>query len=169
MGELEALRSLNHINIVHLYDWKLTPIFLYIFIELCSEGSLNAFIRNMGTLLIEMTVSFMKQITSGIRCLHDNNVMHRDVKPDNILVHKEHGDYVIKITDLGFAKRVPDTSAVVSASGAGTLDWMAPDIYPGEDEHVRYSRAADIFSLGLVFLSLIEHVPGNILQARKGM
>ena len=77
--------------------------------------------------------------------------------------------YVIKITDLGVSKRVSDMSAITQATLIGTGNWMAPEIYPDKDKHTKYSSAADIFSLGLLFLSIVEHNPGQKLQARKGM
>ena len=122
----------------------------------------------MKTLLLDLKISFLKQLASAVKYLHEQQFVHRDIKPDNILVHKEGDAYAIKLTDLGFARRFPATSGAVSATGAGTQDWQAPEILPGEDEHVRYDYGVDIYSLGLVFLSLAEHQPGHPLVAKKG-
>ena len=168
IGEIQKLISVRHKNIVEVLDSHLTTDVLYIVMELCEEGSLNAFILKQRKLPQTIRTSFVKQMTSGIQCLHDNNIIHRDIKPDNLLVKKEHGGYVIKVTDLGLAKRVPDVSALASASGVGTPDWMAPDIFPNLEDRVKYGKAADVFSLGLVFLAMVNHVPGKKLMPIKG-
>ena len=167
MNELEALNAINHPNIVRFYDSVLTKFFLYIFLEYCIEGSLSDFVDKVGNLLLKMKVLFMKQMAAGVQCLHLNHFWHRDLKPENILVQVEEHQYIVKLTDFGIAKKVTHASAVGIASSVGTESWMAPEVYP-EDGYARYSSSADIFSLGLVFLSLLEHVAGKSLQALKG-
>ena len=167
-NEVEVLKSIKHRNVVRLFDSEVTKLFLYIFLEFCSGGSLIDFVERMGSLLVKMKVSFMQQMSSGIQCLHLNHLLHRDLKPENILVQVEEAEYVIKITDLGLAKRASHASAVATASYAGTESWMAPEIYP-QDGYAKYSSSADIFSLGLIFLSLLEHAAGKSLKALTGM
>ena len=170
-GEIKALEELDHDNIVKLYDWKRRGPYMYLFMELCLEGNLNDYVLKMKELSQIRSFRFMQQIASALEYLHSKNVIHRDIKPGNILVtkHVESKECVIKVTDFGTAREIPSSSAPMTLTLWGSPNWMAPEVYPDKDGRVHYNNQSDTFSSGVLYLSLVDHEKGKPLKARKGM
>ena len=165
-NEMEILKSLDHSNVIKLYHSEQKARYLYMFIELCEKGDLNKFIKEELSLSKELSFRFILNTADALMYLHGHDpvIIHRDIKPDNLLVHGDaNSNYCIKITDFAFSKRAPQASTYV-----GSPDWMAPEVRPDEHGHIRYNKETDIFSAGLVFLSLVDHKHGDLFVVFDG-
>jgi len=134
--EIRALRSLKCTNVVRLHDVKRFQSKIYIFMEFCNQGDLRTFIMK-NDLSEDEVLYYFSQIINGFRHIHKKKIIHRDVKPENILINNN----VIKIADFGFAKKV---NGETNTSFKGTPLTMSPQILEG----VNYSDKTDIYSLG---------------------
>jgi serine/threonine protein kinase len=92
----------------------------------------------------------MLQIVSGLNYLHENNLMHRDLKPENIFITKEKDEYCLKIGDFGLATEASEDEDHKTV--CGTLNFMSPEVASSKP----YNFPSDIFSLGVVFYSLLS-------------
>ena len=166
INEIEILKSLDHKNVIKIYHSEERGRYLYVFLELCRNKDLNKFIKEKKFLSKEQTFRFILHISEALVYLHEHDpvIIHRDVKPDNLLVHGD-GDqnYSIKLTDFAFSKRAPQASTYV-----GSPNWMAPEVRPDKDGNIRYNQQTDTFSAGLVFLSVIDHKTGRLFIAFDG-
>ena len=175
-NELNILRSLNHPNIVHLEDLKVDNKYYYIVMEYINGGSLTDCLknyqkRNNGKSFPEEIVQYlMRQIVDAVKYLHDKNIIHRDLKLDNIMV-SFNNDYdknnlimlnsTIKIIDFGLAIELTQNNNVAS-SVLGTPRNMAPVILKEfvkskkgyNMEHISYDQKVDIWSLGTICYEL---------------
>lgn len=122
--------------------------------ELCDAGDLvNYFTENCPPLTVR--IDLMEQASKGLLHLHSQNppVVHRDIKPQNMLLRREGPKLVVKIADFGFARPV---EASRLETFCGTLTYIAPDVLPDvQTEIVSYTRDCDIFSLGLMFQAML--------------
>jgi calcium-dependent protein kinase len=169
-NEIEILKSINHDNVIKLYDSERDDRFLYLFLELCKKGDLNKFIVEKKFLTKEQGFRFLVHISDALAYLHEHvpAIVHRDVKPDNMLVHgDDDANYKIKITDFSFSKRSSRVAAVFSTT-VGTPQWMAPEVLPSKGGRVSYDMCTDVFSAGLVFLAIIDHEHGKLFVAFTG-
>lgn len=148
--EIKILKKLNHQNIVQYYGSQTQNQFVKIYLEFVDMGSITSLIKTYGNLKTQTVANFTKQILDGLEYLHFHNIIHRDIKGDNIFVSNEG---VIKLGDFGSAKKVDKHSFVKSV--IGTVCWMAPEILEGNG----YGRAADIWSLGCTVYEMLMGVP----------
>ena len=92
-------------------------------------------------------IDVLRQVAEGLRYLHSNNLVHRDVKPMNVLVRPQGGGFVAKLSDLEFAKELGSSGgAQASTFAGGTQDWQAPEVFMKQAN----TKGSDVFSLGLV-------------------
>ena len=108
----------------------------------------------------------MRETASAIHHLHNHSpqIIHRDIKPQNILMTDIGGKHVAKLSDFGFAK-LYDHSHSGSAcytSNKGTTCYMAPEFFIYEEGELAYSASVDVFSLGLVYFAIKEYSPNNM-------
>ncbi|CAD8050160.1 unnamed protein product [Paramecium primaurelia] len=135
--EICALKLLKHPNIVKLYDVKKLQNVIYMVMELCNEKSLSEFIKeNKDITEPEIRYKF-GEVLNGFKYLRSKQIIHRDVKPENILIRKG----VLKIADFGFAKQ--HNSKTQLHSYLGTRATIAPQVILGD-----YTDKCDIWSLG---------------------
>ncbi len=137
---------------------------LYIFTEFCAYGDLSRFIKDhlkdLSTLPSReflIKCQLMCQISNGLEYLHTNNMAHRDMKPQNILVQKIYGNIPqVKIADYGLSKFIPSDGEATSAmqSNVGTNAFKSPQFW---GINIRYHRSADIFSTGVTFLAMSQY------------
>ncbi|XP_077969777.1 uncharacterized protein LOC120331566 [Styela clava] len=139
----------HHQNVANIIDsgiYHLGPVeHIFIAMELCGPETLNSFIKN--TLRTQYIKKILKQqLVNAIAHIHRNNVIHRDLKPDNILVSED--GMQLKVIDFGLSKEMKPGHSVTKASalGIGTDGWRAPETY--SDNVI--SKQADVFSLALV-------------------
>ena len=149
MAEIELLRSLNHPKIVQYITYLATARTLSIVMEFVENGSLLRIVKKFGRLPENLAAVYISQVLEGLKFLHDQGVVHRDIKCANILVTKT-GD--IKIADFGIASKLNDQSGV---DVMGTPYWMAPEVI----ELNGASYASDIWSVGCTVLELLVGQP----------
>ena len=167
------MKSTCHENIVRLFHSEFKEPFLFLIMEFCDGKDLNNFVKNR-TVSQDECVKFIQDIAKGVRHLHRKNIIHRDIKPSNVLVKSdERSDSTLKLSDLGLAKSIPDSSGPVTNTGlVGTAGWQAPEVLrvaEGTESKYHYDCPADVFSSGLVCLTLVTHRVGENLDPLRGM
>ncbi|RLN15449.1 hypothetical protein C2845_PM02G01410 [Panicum miliaceum] len=144
--EIALLSQFEHENIVQYYGTDKEESKLYIFIELVTQGSLSSLYQKYK--LRESQVSaYTRQILNGLLYLHERNVVHRDIKCANILVHANGS---VKLADFGLAKEMSKINMLRSCKGS--VYWMAPEVI---NPKKMYGPSADIWSLGCTVLEML--------------
>lgn len=163
--ELQILRKLHHPNIVALKSFYEDMDNYYLVMELVPGGDLMDFVAANGAIGEDATQVITKQILEGISYVHKLGILHRDLKPDNILIMQD-DPILVKITDFGLAK-ISD-NATFMKTFCGTLAYVAPEVITGkfdssqDSSRANYSSLVDIWSLGcLVYVLLTSHLPFN--------
>ncbi|GAA5994677.1 uncharacterized protein JCM10292_002207 [Rhodotorula paludigena] len=149
MSEIDLLKNLHHPNIVQYRGYARTSTSLYIILEYCENGSLSAIIKKFGRIPESLVGLYTLQVLQGLQYLHDQGVIHRDIKGSNILATKEGN---IKLADFGVATVAggPADSAVV-----GSPYWMAPEVV----DQTGATLSSDIWSLGALVVELLTGKP----------
>ena len=150
LREAKICARLQHQNIVAIHDVVTVPGRGYIIMEFIEGCSLESLLET-GRLPLSTAIRVISQLASALDYAHARDVVHRDVKPSNILVSPSHHAWV---TDFGIAKSELSTSLTVAGGLTGTPDYMSPEHAKGEDVDAR----SDLFSLGCV---LFESVVGE--------
>lgn len=114
-SEISLLRKLNHENIVKYHDTIKTQQCLYIVLEYMENGSLAQFLRKFGSLSETLVAMYVTQVLRGLAYLHEQGVLHRDIKGANILTTK---DGLVKLADFGVAVKLSDTQKSNSVVGS---------------------------------------------------
>ncbi|KWU43305.1 kinase-like protein [Rhodotorula sp. JG-1b] len=158
MSEIDLLKNLHHPNIVQYRGYHRTASSLYIVLEYCENGSLAALVRKFGRIPESLVGLYVLQVLHGLQYLHEQGVIHRDIKGSNILATKEGS---IKLADFGVATRVAGSSSTTNSSEAqmavvGSPYWMAPEVV---DQSAGASPASDIWSLGALVIELLTSKP----------
>ncbi|HFI0462826.1 TPA: Stk1 family PASTA domain-containing Ser/Thr kinase [Streptococcus suis] len=153
--EAMSASQLLHHNIVEVYDVDETEQQQYIVMEYVKGTDLKSFIHQHAPLSLELTVSIMSQILSAIEIAHRNNIIHRDIKPQNILITDQNE---VKITDFGIAIALSDTSITQTNTLLGSVHYLSPEQARGSNATTK----SDIYALGVVLYELITgSVPFN--------
>ena len=175
LNEINVLKQLNHPNIIKLEEVKQTKDYYYIVTEYVNGGNLSNFlekyIKKFGKTFSEEIVQYlMKQIVSGIKHFHDKNIIHRDLKLENIMLNFDNQNDIdnynimkakVKIIDFGFSIMLNDGELAKTA--IGTFPNMAPQIltkyYRKQNSNlIGYDKSVDIWSLGTIcYEMLIGH------------
>jgi serine/threonine protein kinase len=145
------MATLNHPNIVSVIDYgEAGPDYLYIVMELVDGADLMEVIRS-GGMTQEMAILLLPQICDALQFAHDHGIIHRDIKPGNIMLTR---DGRVKIADFGLAKRHDVESSFLTKSGAGmgTPAYAAPEQLVAEEA---IDHRADIYALGVMIYQMI--------------
>lgn len=203
--EIQILKSMKHPHIVGLLDYKQTTSYFHLVMDYCSMGDLSYFIRRRNNLVKShpvissllhrypspegshglnevLVLHFLRQLSSALRFLRDKSLVHRDIKPQNLLlcppVHSKQefidGEFVgmwelpiLKIADFGFARFLPSTSMAETLCGSPL--YMAPEILRYE----KYNAKADLWSVGAVLYEMTVGKPpfkaGNHIELLKNI
>ncbi|KAL5267684.1 hypothetical protein ACHWQZ_G004656 [Mnemiopsis leidyi] len=157
--EVKLLKCLKHANIIRYYGTCLQDNCVNIFMEYIDGGSLAGRIKKLGTLPERMIQNFAYQLLDALKYIHAKNIVHRDIKGQNILVTK---DDKIKLIDFGCGKRLRRSiqNADALKSMRGTPYWMSPEVITGNGHGIK----SDIWSLSCtVFEMLSGHPPWHTL------
>ncbi len=146
--EAQSATSLNHPNIVNIYDVGEEDDIYYIVMEHVDGQTLKQYIQEHSPLRVEEAIEIMKQLTSAITHAHQNHIVHRDIKPHNILIDREGN---VKITDFGIAMALSATSITQTNSVLGSVHYLSPEQARGG----MANKKSDIYSLGIVMFELL--------------
>ena len=147
-SEAQAAASLSHPNIVSIYDVGNEDNIYYIVMELVRGKTLKQIITEEGALPWKWSVNIAMQIASALETAHKNNIVHRDIKPHNIIITE---DGVAKVTDFGIAKAVSNSTITAFGTTIGSVHYFSP-------EHARggfTDEKSDIYSLGVVMYEML--------------
>ncbi|XP_051888172.1 LOW QUALITY PROTEIN: serine/threonine-protein kinase ULK1 [Pristis pectinata] len=148
--EIKILKELKHDNIVALYDFQEMANSVYLVMEYCNGGDLADYLQSKGTLSEDTIRLFLQQIVGAMKMLHSKGVIHRDLKPQNILLSHSGGrksnpsNIRIKIADFGFARYLQ--SNMLAATLCGSPMYMAPEVIMSQN----YDAKADLWSIGTI-------------------
>lgn len=146
-GEAQAIASMSHPNIVGIYDVGEEDGLYYIVMELVDGITLKKYIEEKGKLSVKEAVGISLQIANGLDAAHRNNIVHRDVKPQNILIAR---DGTAKVSDFGIAKAA--SSNTITANAMGSVHYISPEQARGG-----YSdEKSDIYSLGVTMYEMLS-------------
>ncbi|TID13675.1 STE/STE11/CDC15 protein kinase [Venturia nashicola] len=148
MSEIDLLKNLNHPNIVKYQGFVKSSENLYIILEYCENGSLHFICKNFGKFPENLVALYMSQVLQGLLYLHEQGVIHRDIKGANILTTK---DGLVKLADFGVATK----SNLGESSVVGTPYWMSPEVIQLSGA----TTASDIWSLGCTVIELLAGKP----------
>jgi beta-lactam-binding protein with PASTA domain len=146
--EAQSVASLNHPGIVAVYDYGTDPAGPYIVMELVDGEDLASIIRRSGPLPPRQAARVSSQAARAIGAAHDRGLVHRDVKPGNILVTR---DGRVKVTDFGIARALAESALTLPGTTLGSVHYFSPEQARGELS----TPASDIFSLGIVLYELL--------------
>ncbi|KAI5307305.1 hypothetical protein KEM56_000308 [Ascosphaera pollenicola] len=146
--EIDTMQHLEHPNIVQYLGCERGEVSISIFLEYISGGSVGSCLRKHGKFEEDIVRSLTRQTLDGLAYLHDQGILHRDLKADNILLDL---DGTCKISDFGISKKTDDIYGMDSTNSMqGSVFWMAPEVIRGQG----YSAKVDIWSLGCVVLEM---------------
>ena len=146
--EAISASQLLHPNIVEVYDVDEHEKQQYIVMEYVKGQDLKSFIREHAPVQLELVVSIMSQIVAGIDAAHRNRIIHRDIKPQNVLITDQN---VAKITDFGIAVALSDTSITQTNTLLGSVHYLSPEQARGSAATTK----SDIYAMGVVLYELI--------------
>ncbi|MCI8306579.1 MAG: Stk1 family PASTA domain-containing Ser/Thr kinase [Lachnospiraceae bacterium] len=146
-AEAQSVAGLSHSNIVGVYDVGDEDGLHYIVMELVEGITLKKYIERKGRLDIREALGISIQIAQGLEAAHDNHIIHRDIKPQNIIISKEGK---VKVTDFGIAKAA--SSNTITSNAMGSVHYISPEQARGgfSDEK------SDIYSLGITMYEMLS-------------
>src|SRR5258708_486174 len=158
--EARSVAKLQHANIVQIHDFGTEGDITYIVMEYVEGGTLKDRLKQRA-LTVPEAVDFVIQAAEGLGCAHSHGIIHRDVKPANMLLRK---DGHLLLSDFGIAKILEGTTNLTRVgTGIGTPQYMSPEQGTGQP----VDRRSDIYSLGIVlFHALTGRVPFNAESPR---
>lgn len=146
--EASAASRLSHPNVVDIYDVGEYEGLHYIVMEYVRGRTLKQLISQRGALGQDEAVNIMKQLTGAVAQAHQHHIIHRDIKPQNILIKD---DGTVKITDFGIAVAADSVQLTLNNAVMGSAHYLAPETAQGKDPNPQ----VDIYSLGIVFYELL--------------
>lgn len=146
-AEAQSVAGFTHHNIVNVYDVGDENGIYYIVMELVEGITLKKYIEKRGRIPFKEAVSIAIQVANGLDAAHKHNIVHRDIKPQNIIISKEGK---VKVTDFGIAK-VASSSTINSSSTMGSVHYISPEQARGGYSDAR----SDLYSLGITIFEML--------------
>ena len=146
--EANSASSLKHPNIVEVYDVGEDNGKYFIVMEYINGKTLKSLIKKRGVLTVEEVVDIMLQLTSAVSCAHDSYIIHRDIKPQNVMILE---DGRVKITDFGIAMALNNNELTQTNSVMGSVHYLPPEQANGSGSTIK----SDIYSLGILMFELL--------------
>jgi tetratricopeptide (TPR) repeat protein/tRNA A-37 threonylcarbamoyl transferase component Bud32 len=147
-NELKIARDISHKNICRMYDLGRVAGNYFITMEYVSGEDLKSFIRRARQLVVGTAIFIAKQVCEGLAEAHRGGVVHRDLKPGNIMIDKEGN---AKIMDFGIARSISVKGITGAGVMIGTPEYMSPEQVEGKD----VDKCSDIYSLGIIFYEML--------------
>ncbi|MBV8416312.1 MAG: protein kinase, partial [Verrucomicrobia bacterium] len=156
MREARAAASLRHPNVASVFHLGRSHGNYFYAMEYVEGETLERLIKRSGRLEVHLALEIAAQVAAGLAAVHKQNLVHRDIKPTNIMVHLEEGTSVVaKIIDLGLAKAINEacSETAISTSGAfaGTPEFASPEQFAGAGLDIR----SDLYSLGITLWEML--------------
>jgi len=152
-SEISILRDYQHTNIVKLDGIKKTRGHIFLVLEFCAGGDLHKFIKSRGKLSERVSKHFMRHLAAGLEFLWRRQLIHRDIKPQNLLLTASEETATLKIADFGFARHLAEESLADTLCGSPL--YMAPEIL----SYQKYDAKADLWSAGTVLFEMLAGQP----------
>lgn len=150
--EVHNLTQLSHDNIVNVFDVTEDDENFYLVMEYIEGLTLSEYIQKNHPLDVDTILNFINQIINGIKHAHDTKIVHRDIKPQNILVDK---NQTLKILDFGIAKALSETTMTETNHVLGTVQYLSPEQARGDIT----DNGTDIYSMGVVLYEMLIGKP----------
>lgn len=152
LSEAQAAAGLMHPNVVNVYDVGQDRGLYYMVMELVEGITLKDYIKKKGRLSAKETISISIQMVTGLQAAHNHHIIHRDIKPQNIIISK---DGKVKVTDFGIARATTSTQTI-STSVMGSVHYTSPEQARGGV----VDQKSDLYSIGITMYEMITgHVP----------
>lgn len=151
--EIKLMQACSHENITELYDTFEDNDNIYLALEYCAGGDFGDKVKERGMAPLETEVAeWMRQMCSAIHAMHRKGICHRDIKPDNFMIH-EHG--ALKLSDFGLAVYVPEGGKKLLTEKCGTPAFMSPEQHRLPKWSVGYSFPADMWAVGVAMYMMM--------------
>lgn len=146
--EARAAGRISHPNVISVYDYGRHGGVPYIVMQYVDGPNLKEYVREEGPLTVEESINFARQILDGLAVIHDTGIIHRDVKPQNVLIDD---GLQAKITDFGVAFITVDPGLTETGMAVGTAAYMAPEQASGE----MVGPQSDLYAVGVILYELL--------------
>lgn len=158
-NEAKNAAGLTHPNIAQIFDYGDHDGIAFLVMELVDGEPLSSILERERTISEARVVRILSQTSSGLAAAHAAGVMHRDIKPGNLLIH---GDSQVKITDFGVSRGMDQTTLTATGMVMGTAQYLAPELALGKPA----TPASDIYALGIIaFESVVGRRPFTAASA----
>ncbi|MDR2727549.1 MAG: protein kinase [Chitinispirillales bacterium] len=150
--EAKAISLMEHQNIVSIYEYGEEDGYRFIAMQFVDGMDLGCYINETRVIAVSEIIDFSKQICRGLRYAHSHNIIHRDIKPQNVLLDKSK---VVHISDFGIAKIFSSADITMTGSAVGTPEYMSPEQAQGK----KLDAQTDIYSLGILMYEMLTRKP----------
>ena len=148
--EAATMKALSHPNIIAVYDGGIDDDVAYMVMEYAEGGSVTDWIERHGPMPPRMATEVVLQLCEGVEAAHRQEIVHRDIKPQNLLVDR---DGNCKVTDFGIAQVLEDIRMTMTGTVMGTIGYMAPE----QHESAKHAdKRADVYSIAATFYTLLK-------------
>lgn len=145
--EARSMAQLSHPNLVGVYDFYAEGEHIFLIMELIDGGTLRELLAEHGPMPAPLATTVMRFVLTGLDAVHRADMVHRDLKPDNVLINSNHQ---VKLSDFGLV-RAASASNVTSNQIIGTVSYLSPEQVTGEE----ITAASDVYSAGILFFELL--------------
>lgn len=146
--EARAAALISHPNVVPVFDFGADGDLRYIVMQYVPGPTLKEYIRDEGRLPIDEAISITRQILEGLAAIHDAGIIHRDVKPQNVLLTETRQP---KLTDFGIARSITESNLTGTGTAIGTAAYMAPEQAAGDE----VGPETDLYSVGVILYEML--------------